>query len=94
MTDSAWERALDLGGWGVFALVVIIGSRFVGQFFERALTGFEKALELNREALKALGEAVRSFTDFEREEQEVHSKIIEMQRLILDELRALVARDK
>ena len=94
MTDSAWERALDLGGWGVFALVVIIGSKFVGKFFERALTGFEKALELNREALKALGEAVRSFTNFEREEQEVHSKIIETQRLILDELRALVARDK
>ena len=94
MTDSAWERALDLGGWGVFALVVIIGSRFVGQFFERALTGFEKALELNREALRSLGDAVRSFTNFEREEQEVHSKIIETQRLILDELRQMTAREK
>lgn len=89
MTDTAWERLIDFGGWGVFALVVIIAGRFVGRFFERALVGFEAALEINRRALQSLSEAVERFAAFELEENSTHEKIIESQNAILDELRSM-----
>lgn len=83
MSPENWTAIKDLGGWGVVALFLILGGKYVAKFFERALSGFENALTSNQLALTKLGEAVDTFRAFETEEKSTHKDIVQTQKEIL-----------